>query len=374
VENLRLRVKNLSFSLAYHFTFAAEVTPQPPSVKKDINILRDSDKRFINIYFSRFVFEKGSSNMIGGNSTKGYTCVLMAALLWASSGTIGKTLFQTGITPMELVQIRVTLSALFIGLFFVSFRRPLLRIRGTDILYFLFLGGVAMAMVQISYFSAISKIQVSAAIILEYLAPILVAIYSIVFWNESITVSKITALFLAMAGCFLVVGGYNLHILEMNRVGILWGLASAISFASYTLLGEAGLRRYPPWTVIFYAFVFAAVSLNIVSAPPDYLLTDYGASQSLYLLYLVIFGTIIPFWLYFVGINYICSTQTVITATFEPISAAFMAYFLLGEVLDPFQIIGGISVISAIILLQLQREQDEMAPALIRMQKKGEND
>ena len=308
---------------------------------------------------------------MGGNSTRGYICVLMAALMWASSGTTGKALFQTGITPMELVQIRVTLSAIFIGIFFGIFRRTLMYIRIRDILYFLLLGGAAMAMLQLSYFYAISKIQVSAAILLEYLAPILVAIYSILFWNENITVTKITALFLAMAGCFLVVGGYNLHILEMNRAGILWGLASAVSFASYTLLGEAGLRRYQPWTVIFYALVFAACTLNIVTTPQNYLLTDYSFNQVWYLLYIVIMGTIIPFWLYFVGVNYIRSTRTVITATFEPISAAFMAYFLLGETLELLQIIGGISVISAIVLLQLQREHDEMTPEFLR---KGNDD
>jgi drug/metabolite transporter (DMT)-like permease len=272
---------------------------------------------------------------------------------------------------MELVQIRVTLSAIFIGVFLAIFKRTLMRIRVKDILYFVLLGGAAMAMVQLSYFYAISKIQVSAAILLQYLAPILVAIYSVLFWNEGVTVSKMTALVLAVTGCFLVVGGYSLHILEMNRVGILWGLTSAVSFASYTLLGETGLRRYPPWTVIFYALVFAACTLNIVTTPPGYLLTDYSISQIWYFLYIVIMGTIIPFWLYFVGVNYIRSTRTVITATFEPISAAFMAYFLLGETLKPLQIIGGIAVISAIVLLQLQREDDEMTPELIRMNKKG---
>jgi drug/metabolite transporter (DMT)-like permease len=303
---------------------------------------------------------------MGGNSTRGYICVLMAALMWASSGTTGKALFLTGITPMELVQIRVTLSAIFIGIFFGIFRRTLMRIRIKDLLYFLLLGGAAMAMVQLSYFQAISKIQVSAAILLQYLAPILVAMYSILFWKEGVTVLKMTALFLAMAGCFLVVGGYNLHILEMNRAGILWGLTSAVSFSSYTLLGEAGLRRYQPWTVIFYALVFAACTLNIVTTPQNYLLADYSFNQVWYLLYIVIMGTIIPFWLYFVGVNYIRSTRTVITATFEPISAAFMAYFLLGETLELLQIIGGISVISAIILLQLQREHDEMTPEFLR--------
>jgi drug/metabolite transporter (DMT)-like permease len=306
---------------------------------------------------------------MGANPAKGYLCVMAAAIMWASSGTAGKALFQTGITPIELVQIRVTLSSVFLLICFGIFSRHLLRIRLRDILYFLLLGGAAMAMVQLSYFYAISKIQVSAAILLEYLAPILVAAYSILFWNERLTAVKITALLLAMAGCFLVVGGYDLQLLNMNRAGILWGLTSAVSFASYTLLGERGLHRYPPWTVIFYAFVFATLTLNIAYKPANYLLADYYSPTQLgCLLYIVIIGTIIPFGLYFVGVNHIRSTRTTITATLEPISAAFMAFYVLGEVLQPFQIVGGMSVISAIVLLQLQREKDKLAPEIIRMQ------
>ncbi|MBN2179371.1 MAG: EamA family transporter [Deltaproteobacteria bacterium] len=275
---------------------------------------------------------------------------------------------------MELVQIRVTLSAALLGIFFGIFRRTLTRIRIKDILYFLLLGGAAMAMVQVSYFFAISKIQVSAAILLQYLGTILIAAYSIAFWHERLTAAKIAALFLAMGGCFLVVGGYDLHLLELNRGGIVWGLVSAVSFASYTLLAERGLHRYSPWTVIFYAFLFAALTLNILYKPTAYLKTPYSLAQWGWLLYIAIMGTIIPFGLYLMGVSYIRSTRASITAIFEPVSAALIAFLALGEILHSLQIIGGISAIFAIVLLQLQREHDEMAPELIRMHKKGDPD
>jgi drug/metabolite transporter (DMT)-like permease len=79
-------------------------------------------------------------------------------------------------------------------------------------------------------------------------------------------------------------------------------------------------------------------------------------------------GTAIPFGLYFVGINYIRSTRASITATLEPISAGFMAYLFLGEAFEILQIIGGVLVIGAIVVLQLRSEQDELTPELIRAQ------
>ena len=188
-------------------------------------------------------------------SVKGYICVVLAAVMWGSSGTAGKALFNGGMTPFELVQIRVTVSTLILALVFAVCFRPLFRVRARDLLYFLLLGGVIMALVQVTYFFAISKIQVAAAIFLQYLAPVMIAFFSILFWKEAFTLTKFLALLFSLAGCYLIVGGYNLHLLKMNQMGILSGVVSALCFAAYALVGEKGMHRYSPWTVLFYSFL-----------------------------------------------------------------------------------------------------------------------
>jgi drug/metabolite transporter (DMT)-like permease len=299
---------------------------------------------------------------------KGYLCVIAAAIMWASSGTAGKALFQGGMSPLELVQIRVTLSTalLFAAIGFSA--KGLLRIRIKDLGYFLLLGGVSMAGVQVFYFYAISKIQVAAAILLQYMAPILVALFSICFWRERFTVTMVAALVLAFSGCYLVAGGYNLQLLQMNRLGIIGGLAAAVCFAGYTLLGERVMHRYRPWTVLFYALAFSALTWHILYPPFHYIGAGFTLTQWVWILYISVVGTIIPFGLFFVGINYIRSTRASITATLEPISAGFMAFFLLGEAMELLQVLGGGLVIGAIVLLQVKREQGKMAPELIRTQ------
>jgi drug/metabolite transporter (DMT)-like permease len=301
--------------------------------------------------------------------TKSYLCIIGAAVLWASSGTAGKLLLNGGMTPFELVQIRITFSAVILAATFTVFCRDLFRVHIKDLAYLFLLGGVAMAMVQGAYFYAVSKIQVAAAILLEYLAPIFVAFFSICFWKERLTVSKLSALLLSFAGCYMVVGGYNIHLLNMNRSGIAAGLISAVCMAGYTLLGEKGMHRYKPLTLLFYALAFAALTWHLLYPPFHYIAAGFSLNQWGWILYIVVMGTIAPFGLYFIGINYIRSTRALITATLEPISAGFMAFFFLGETLEHLQIIGGVAVVLAIVLLQLQREHDEMAPELIRMHK-----
>ncbi len=310
------------------------------------------------------------SNVTTTNTIKGYLCVVAAALMWASSGTAGKGLFEQGLTPFELVQIRVTLSSVLMAVVFGISARKTLRIRIKDLGYFLLLGGVGMTMVQGTYFYTISKIQVAAAILIQYMAPIFVAVYAFCFWKERLTVSKVSAILLAVTGCYLVVGGYNLQLLQMNRLGIMGGLTSAVCFAGYSLLGERGMHRYPPWTILFYAMTFSALAWHIVYPPFHYMFAGFSWAQWGWILYIAVMGTILPFGLYFVGINYIRSTRASITATLEPISAGFFALLFLGETLEWQQIVGGILVIGAIVLLQVQQEQDEMAPERIRAKAK----
>jgi drug/metabolite transporter (DMT)-like permease len=304
------------------------------------------------------------------NSVKGYLCVILAAMMWASSGTAGKALFEGGMKPFDLVQVRVTLASVLIFLTLLAFSRNLLRIRAKDIPFFVLLGSGTMALVTGSYFYTISKIQVAAAILIQYLAPIFVAIFSMLFWKERTSFFKIAALFLAFGGCYLVVGGYNIELLQMNRLGILGGLTSAVAFAAYTLLGERAMHRYKPWAVLFYALAFSVPTWHLIHPPFAYLRGDFTLVQWGWILYISVVGTILPFGLFFAGINYIRSTRASITAIFEPIFAGFLAFVLLGERLQLPQMIGGVLVIASIVLLQLQQEQDEMAPAMIRSEGK----
>ncbi len=305
------------------------------------------------------------------SATRGYLYAAAAAVLWASSGVAAKVLFRSGITPLQLVQVRVTLSLAILAVAFGLFARRFLQVRVRDLPYFLVLGGIVLALVQFTYFLAISRIHVAAAILLQYMAPVLVAFFAVCFWRERPTWIKAVALVLALGGCYLVVEGYNLQLLQMNRVGVTAGLISAVSFASYTLLGERGMHRYPPWTVLFYSLLFATLTWHVASQPFHYLVAGFTLTQWGWIAYIAIVGTVAAFGLYFAGINQIRSTRASITAILEPISAGVLAFLFLGEVLRFPQIVGGALVIAAIALLQLQREQDELAPETIRARRAG---
>lgn len=288
--------------------------------------------------------------------------ILCAAVLWASSGTASKFLFNSGMDPYALVQYRVSFSAIVLGVYLLLLKPNLLKIRSHHVWYFAILGA-GMGGVQFTYLFAISKINVAIAILMQYMAPFFIGMYSFLFFNEIITRWKVFSIIMAFTGCFFAVEAYHVAIVALNWQGIVAGLLSAIFFSFYTILGEKIMRRYNPWTVLFYAFAFSALYFNMLLSPTNLFFSHMQFLWVITVLYVVVVGTAIPFGLFFMGIEYLRSTRASVVASFEPISAGVFSFVFLGEALTLWQIFGGLLVIGSIIIIQLNKEIDPEAPA-----------
>jgi drug/metabolite transporter (DMT)-like permease len=287
----------------------------------------------------------------------GYLYILIGTTLWGVSSVVAKSLFIIGLPPAELVQIRLTLATLTLLLTLLIFDRKRMIISLKDLPYFFVLGFVGVAGVQFTYYYTISKIHVGPAVLIQYLSPVWIALYAFVFQKEPLTKTKIAALLLALLGCYFTVGGYRLDLFRLNRIGIVSGLISSLFFSFYALYGEKGLKKYDPWTLILYGFGFGAVFYWLFISPMRVIAGGHSFKIWAAFLYIAIFSTLIPFGLYFKGIERVRATRASITATWEPVVAGVTAYFVLGEVLSPFQVVGGFGVIAAIVLLQMAKEK-----------------
>jgi drug/metabolite transporter, DME family len=314
----------------------------------------------------RIEMEKQISVTSRTSNRLGYLFVILAATCWAAAAAAAKFLFNSGITPFQLVQLRITTAVVFLFLWLVWRHRSLLRINRRDVAYFFMLGTFGMATINITYLYAISKLNVAAALILEYLAPVIIAVYTVVFQRERLSAWTTAAMLAALAGSYLAVGGYRLEFLQLNMAGIASGIGAACAFAWWSLYGEYGMRRYNPWTVLFYAFLVAAVEWNLLHPPLEAFRHAYSPATWGWVLFVAIIGAILPFGLYYEGINRIRATRASITSTIEPILGGVLSFIFLGESMEALQIAGGMIVIAAIVLLQLRQESDVKAPAVIR--------
>lgn len=250
-----------------------------------------------------------------------YLYILGAATFWGFSGAVAKYLFNAGISPLRLVQIRMTLSALILFFILVLFDLKRLIISSRDILYFLIFGIIGMAGNQFSYYFTVSKIQVGPAVLIQYLCPVWITLYAYFFQREPLSRKTGVALLLAVLGCYLVAGGYRIDLLSLNRVGVAGGIASSFFAAFYALYAEKGLKRYDVWTVLLYGLGAGALFYCSLNSPIEIVAEGYSFKNWLAFFYIAFFATLIPFALYFKGIERIRVTRASITAGWEPVMA-----------------------------------------------------
>lgn len=288
---------------------------------------------------------------------RGCLYILAGATLWGFSSTVAKALFHVGISPFQLVSIRLPLASVILLAALLLYDRRRLIVALKDIPYFVLLGTFGVVGNQLTFYFTMSKIQVGPAVLIQYIAVIWITLFAILFQKEPFSRTTLAAAAFALLGCYFVVGGYRADLLRLNRVGILSGVVSSFFVAFYALYGEKGLKRYDAWTIIFYGFALGGLFCWTASPPLGIFEASYPAKIWIAFLYIAIFATLIPFGLYFKGIDRLRATRASIIGTWEPVMSCITAYFILGEVLEPLQILGGLAVIAAVIVLQVGKEK-----------------
>lgn len=291
----------------------------------------------------------------------GYLAVIAAACMWGIGGSAAKALFNQNITPFLLVKIRLTLSFIVMLIGLLCYDRRLLVIPRREIAYFALLGTGGMALLQFFYFYTISLTNVATAVFLQYLAPVFMAVYAVVFEKERLGVRRGVAVILATVGGLLIMlntgGGVSI-----SALGLMSGLSAAVAMAFNTIYGRRAVRKYHPLTAVTYSFGFAGVFWWLVS-PEAWGPGTINAENWWLFLYIAVFSTVIPFLLYFFGIRFLSPTNVGITACLEPVIAAAVAYFALDEVMGWLQMLGGLLVVLAVIVLQRSNEQEAVTSA-----------
>jgi drug/metabolite transporter (DMT)-like permease len=294
--------------------------------------------------------------MVKSREIRGFLCILGATTLWGGAVVVAKSLFGLGLSPSELVQIRLTIASAILFLLILFFDRRLLRIDLSEIPYFLIFGTVGVVGNQLSYYFTVSRIQVAPAVLIQYLFPIWITLFAFFFQRKPVSRGTALALLLAAAGCYLAVGGFRIDLLRLNRVGILGGILSSFFAAFYALYGEKGLRKHSPWTLILYGFSVGALSYSFFSSPLRLFSAGYTPKVWMAILYISVFATLVPFGLYFKGIGLLGAPRASIAAAWELVMSGLAAYLALGETLHPIQMMGGVAVIAAVVLLHVSKE------------------
>lgn len=287
-------------------------------------------------------------------SVLGLVAIGTAAALWAIAAAVASDLFDRGVKPLELAEARSVIAVVGFGAI-ALLRRERRRAARVPAPHLIALG-LSIALVNAAYYLAIDHLDVAVAIVLQYTAPAFVVTYAALRLKRMPDVQITTALGLALIGVVVASEVPAGDLGNLDLVGILFGLASGVLFATYTLLSEAVGAAYGPIGGMLRAFTVAATFWLVYQSFNGWPGELFVGRNLIPILYVGIAGTLIPFLLYVWAIGHVVPERAAIAATLEPALAGVVAFIWLDEALSAMQIAGGILVLAAIVTLQVRRK------------------
>ena len=266
--------------------------------------------------------------------------VLAGATLLGSLGAWGRAVYRYEPDPLIVVTWRALVGTGALAALLAVFRPACLRIRRTDIPFFLLYGLTGVALNFWSYFSAVKYTSLAVAITLLYTYPVFVALVAALAFKERLSPAKVGAIGLTLLGAALVAQAYRADLLQLNSRGIAFGLVTGLSMAAYSLLGKWAVARYAPWTVVLYAFMAGSVFLAAGSGWRLLAAAHYPAAAWLWILGLALIPSVGGYALFTLGLRDLPASRASVVATWEVVTAAGIGWVVFREHLASLQIAG----------------------------------
>jgi drug/metabolite transporter (DMT)-like permease len=311
----------------------------------------------------------------GTKQASSYALVLVAVACFVVNAGVARVVLTSGVSATELSSVRaIGTTAVLLLVLLLTGRAATLRVRREEVLPLLVYGVVGVALLHMTYFVAIERLPIGLALLLEYLAPVLVALWVRVVRREPVRATLWPALGLCLAGLGLVaqVGGTGPG---LDPVGLLAGLGAAVCFATYFLLGERLVAHRDPISTTFWGFAIASVLWTVVQPWWTPLRTVAGQEAVLpaavgsvtvplllLLLWVVILGTLVPFGAATAALRHLPAATVSVIAILEPVGAALLAWWWFDEALEPGQLVGVACVLVGILLALRARRPPRQAP------------
>lgn len=296
----------------------------------------------------------------------GVPVALVSAASFGTSGALGKSLFPSGWSPTAAVTARIAIGAaalLVPTLLALRGRWHLVRHNARAVVLY---GMAGVAGCQLSYFLAVQRLSVGVALLLEYLAPILLVLLAWARTGRRPSGMTAAGAVVAVAGLVLVLnvlGG-----VKLDPLGVVFGLTAAACLAVYFLVAaQSDDDALPPIALTGLGMGIGAIFLLVIGLSgllPLNASTDTvelaGASVSP-LVPLLGMGVIAGAVAYVTGVaaaRLLGSRIASFVGLAEVLFAILFAWLLLGESLRPAQFVGGALIVGGVVLVRLAERRD----------------
>ena len=285
--------------------------------------------------------------------------VIVAGFCWGIIGIFTRQLSNYGLDAIQITALRSLTATITLFFLIATTDKRNFKIALRDLWYFLGTGLCSIVFFNVCYFYTLEHATMAFASVLLYTAPAIVILLSALLYRERITVHKIIALFLSMAGCIISTGIIGSGSEKVNFVLVLTGLGAGFGYALYSIFGAAAMKKYRPITVTFYTFLIAFAGIVSFAKPVAIIkLVSQQPKVILWAFLLGIISTVIPFVAYTKALEHMENGKAAIMAFSEPMVAAVCGILVFRESITVSNLLGIGCMFFGIILLNIRIRKD----------------
>lgn len=285
---------------------------------------------------------------------KGLLFIVLAGILWGTTGLFVSFLSSFGLTSMQMVFIRMFVSAAVFSVFLLIFDRKLFRIRLKDIWIFIGTGIVSFFLFCLFYYMTIEATSASIGAVLLYTSPVFVLIFSALLFKEKITAVKVLACLLTVCGVAFISGITGIGSGIPGRA-LLTGVLSGLCYALYSIFSRFAINRgYNTMTILEYTFLFAFIA-SVPFSDMGTVIPKLGGSIPGYVVAVMfaVVNAVLPYFFFTAGLKDVEAGKASIFVAVEPVVATIVSTVFLREKLEAGGIAGIIMIIAAVVLLNI---------------------
>ncbi len=308
--------------------------------------------------------------MAFSSKSAGLAAAVISAVSFGTSGAFVKPLLAAGWSPTAAVTARaLTAGVVLLPFVLVSLRgrwaalwRARWRVLGMSV--------IGVAFTQLAYFAAIQRIPVSSALLIEYLAPLLLVGFTWATTRRTPRPTVLAGSVLALGGLVLVIGPGALH--AVDPVGLALAFGASIGCAVYFVIAARPVDGLPPVALAGSGLVVGGLALGLVGATGGLPFTAafgdvplLGADRPWWvpLLVIAVVGTALAYAAGITASGVLGSRLASFVGLLEVVSASLFAWLLLGEKLTPLQLVGGVLILGGIAAVRAENPAAKEVPA-----------
>lgn len=285
------------------------------------------------------------------HKSMGFIFAIIASTLYAMNSVLGKLILMDGVTAWSLVFYQNLFSFLIVSAYLLFKGKSYFRINRIDITHCIKQGIFGAFATSMLFYLSLTYLNAGIAAMLLFTNPIFITLFYAISGEKRLRIHNYVALLLSMAGTALVLDVFSLLGMSLEPLGIVLGIASAITYAFYNIYADKHLTKLEPFTILFYTMACCLVLSFITVMGIEKGIPGIPLNSLFKLILVALLSGVLPVVFFYRSIALIGSENTSIISTTEIPLTLLIAFLLIGEQMGIVQLIGVFAIIAASVLL-----------------------